>query len=169
MVALKTHRIRHSVILMQIAKSPAFSQMKHRTKIIFEVSTLDCLFLSVVSLKKSTDWISFTHVCQQNTCRLRAESHWNECNTSNILTKNNLGEIAQISVKFLHGLEREIKPGDISSSVFLFCLWFPVMVQSLTPFTADCRFQNCMGGANVNQKGKWPMRRFKIHISSKGE
>ena len=55
MVALKTHRIRHSVILMQIAKSPAFSQVKHRTKIIFEVSTLDCLFLSVVSLTKSTD------------------------------------------------------------------------------------------------------------------
>ena len=56
------------------------------------------------------------HVCQQNTqCRLRAGSHWNECNTSNILTKNNLGEIAQISVKFLHGLEREIKPGVISS------------------------------------------------------
>ena len=42
------------------------------------------------------------------------------------------------------------------------------MVQSLTPFAADGRFQNCMGGANVNQKGKWPMRRFKIHISSKG-
>ena len=92
------------------------------------------------------------------------------CNTFNILTKNNLGEIAQISVEFLHGLEREIKPGDISSSVLLFCLWFPVIVQSLTPFTADCRFQNCMGGANVNQKGQWPMRlRFKIHISSKGE
>ena len=76
------------------------------------------------------------------------------CNTFNILIKNNLGEITQISVKFLHGLEREIKPGDISISVFLFCSRFPVMVQSLTPFTADCRFQNCMGGANVNQKGQ---------------
>lgn len=76
------------------------------------------------------------------------------CNTFNILIKNNLGEITQISVKFLHGLEREIKPGDISISVFLFCSRFPLMVQSLTPFTADCRFQNCMGGANVNQKGQ---------------
>ena len=91
------------------------------------------------------------------------------CNTFNILTKHNLGEIAKISVKFLHALEREIKPGVISSSVFLFCLWFPVMVQSLTPFAVDGRFQNCMGGANVNQKGKWLMTRFKIHISSKGE
>ena len=31
------------------------------------------------------------------------------CNTFDILTKNNLGEITQISVKFLHGLERETK------------------------------------------------------------
>ena len=37
------------------------------------------------------------------------------CNTFDILTKNNLGEITQISVKFLHGLERETKPGVIFS------------------------------------------------------
>ena len=44
------------------------------------------------------------------------------------------------------------------------------MVQWLPSFAADRRFQNCMGGANVNQKGQWPMRRrFKIYISSKGK
>ena len=37
------------------------------------------------------------------------------CNTFDILTKNNLGEITQISVKFLRGLERETKPGVIFS------------------------------------------------------
>ena len=33
------------------------------------------------------------------------------CNTFNILTKNNLGEIAQISVKFLHGAWKGNKAG----------------------------------------------------------
>ena len=119
MVALKTHRI---LILMQIAKSPAFSQMKHRTKIIFEVSTLDCLFSHLsVSKSRPTEFLLRMYA-NKTLVDLGPGRTGTNCNTFNILTKNNLGEIAQISVEFLHGLEREIKPGDISSSVFLFCL-----------------------------------------------